>query len=178
MPFKADRFTRSYERVTEREVPANIRVCLEAFESSGSPEKKASAILDAMKQLCETNGSRAASGIMMDCGTRCIGESIILKAKAIHAGSKSMEDFIAGLNAHGIGGGRLVYKNGIVTGGYDRCYCGSVSKTKVIMPLEYCACSAGWYKRLFEETLKKEIKVQVRKSIISGAKSCEFVITI
>jgi hypothetical protein len=115
---------------------------------------------------------------MMDCGSRCIGESTILKAKTIYAGSKNMEGFIAGLNAHRIGGGRLVYKNGTVTGGYDRCYCGSVSKSKGIMPLEYCACSAGWYKRLFEETLKREIKVQVEKSIISGAKSCEFVISI
>jgi hypothetical protein len=178
MPFKADRFMSSYKRAAEREVPANIRVCLEAFEHAGSPENKAIAVLGVMNQLIEANGSAAASRIMMDCGTRCIGDSIILRAKTIHAGSKSMEDFIAGLNAHHIGGGRLVYENGTVTGGYDKCYCGSVSKSKGIMPLEYCACSAGWYKRLFEETLKREIRVEVKKSIISGAKTCEFVITI
>jgi predicted hydrocarbon binding protein len=178
MPFKADRFTSSYKRVTQEEVPVNIRKSLEALEHTGSPEKKASAILDVMKQLGKTNGSRTASRIMMDCGTRCIGDSIIRKAKTIYAGSKSMEDFIAGLNAHRIGGGRLVYENGTVTGGYDKCYCGSVSKSRGAIPLEYCSCSAGWYKRLFEEILKKEIQVEVKKSIISGAKTCEFVITV
>ena len=178
MPFKAGRFTASYNRVTGKEIPANIRACLEAFEHAGSPQKKARAVLDVMEQLGETDGSQAASRIMMDCGTRCIGDSTIQKAKKIYAGSKSMEDFIAGLNAHRIGGGRLVYESGTVTGGYDKCYCGSVSKAGSTMPLEYCSCSAGWYKRLFGEILKTEIKVEVKKSIISGAKTCEFVITI
>ena len=66
-----------------------------------------------------------------------------------------------------------------IQGGYDRCYCGMVSKTRMPFPdLTYCHCSTGWYKQLFETALKKSVRVKIKRSIICGAKTCEFEIKI
>lgn len=42
----------------------------------------------------------------------------------------------------------------------------------------YCNCSAEFHKQFFEAALGKTIKVEITRSIISGAESCEFVIHI
>jgi hypothetical protein len=78
--------------------------------------------------------------IMLHCGTKCISKSIIQKAKRLYSNSSDINDFMKLLNMNHIGGGRLSYRNGTITGGYDKCYCGSVSKTKIPISIDYCNC--------------------------------------
>jgi len=89
-----------------------------------------------------------------------------------------MNDFIIKLNEQHIGGGRLHLQDNVIQAGYDRCYCGSVSAGKERMPLTYCYCSTGWYKRLFEEVLSRPLQVEILQSIINGADTCRFLIHI
>ncbi len=60
---------------------------------------------------------------------------------------------------------------------FKQCYCqigvkeaeGPISKT-------YCRCSLGWMKSLFKTLLDKPVEVELIESIVSGGKTCQFVI--
>ena len=66
-----------------------------------------------------------------------------------------------------------------VVGGYDKCYCGLVNKTKKpFKNLTYCYCGAGHIKQFFESALEKPVQVKLEQSVIAGAKNCKFLIHI
>lgn len=79
-------------------------------------------------------------------------------------------DFIERLSKHS--DGKLNFEGSPIKATYNRCYCGSVSRTKEKIPLTYCYCGADWYKRLFEEVLGRPLRVDVLKSIANGADEC------
>ncbi|UCG02420.1 MAG: hypothetical protein JSW11_00200 [Candidatus Heimdallarchaeota archaeon] len=62
---------------------------------------------------------------------------------------------------------------------FNRCFCGQVKQTKdPFINLLYCHCSAEFHKQFFEAALGKPIDVKLTQSIISGAKTCNFIIHI
>lgn len=141
---------------------------------------KADYVREMVKRMKKVIGTEQSKEILASCGSMCCGittRKAVIKTKQA---SKSLKEFIQELNKHHIGGGRLKLKDKkTITGGYDQCYCGMVSKTRTRFPdLTYCHCSTGWYKQLFETALQKPVKVTIKKSIICGAKTCEFVIKI
>jgi len=115
---------------------------------------------------------------MEACGQQCIGQSVLDKAKSLKHGTGDIDEFLEKLNKAHIGGGKLRRDNSIIYASYERCYCGSVSKTQKPISLLYCQCSCGWYKKLFEATLGKPVKVELVDSIIHGADTCQFIIHI
>ena len=125
-------------------------------------------------------GNKETIDILKSCGTMCCGVTSRSIAKQIGERSKSLKDVIERLNQKRLGGGRLkMTDENTITGGYDRCYCGMVSKTGTIFPdLTYCHCSTGWYKKLFETALGRPVDVKILRSIITGSKTCEFEIRI
>ena len=78
------------------------------------------------------------------------------------------------MNEAHIGGGHLKRKNNIIFAQYDKCYCGSVNKTKELFSDTYCYCSCGWYSQLFETLLQKPVEIDLNSSIIQGNDSCLF----
>jgi len=148
------------------------------FESTKNYSKKAEWIKDMIERLETHISQKLCIKIMESCGRKCCGISSRKYAKQFMSESKSAKEFLNKLNESGIGGGRLRLKGkNTITGGYDRCYCGQVKKTKEPFPTKtYCQCSVGWYKQLFESVLGKDIEVELIGSIITGAKTCEFVI--
>jgi predicted hydrocarbon binding protein len=178
MPFKPKTFKESYKKVTGREYDGMLFKDLNVFESLGTPGQKAGFIKILMEELTKQVPKADANRIMQECGTSCIGESTIRKAKKLYKESSGMTEFLSKLNDNHIGGGLLQLDGNIISGGYDTCYCGSVSKTKEVMPITYCYCSTGWYKRLFEEVLEKAVEVEILETIASGADKCEFRIKI
>ena len=90
----------------------------------------------------------------------------------------SINEFIEKLNS--IRGYTFKLKNNhTIVGGYDKCYCGLVNKTKKpFNDLTYCYCGVGHIKQFFESALEKPIEVELLQSVITGAMSCEFVICI
>lgn len=72
------------------------------------------------------------------------------------------------------------YKN--AKSDYERqlaaCYCPLIRATKEKISLEYCYCSAGWYKGIYEGIFGKPVNVKVDESIINGDSRCKFTITI
>ncbi len=118
--------------------------------------------------------------VLIHCGQMCCGITSRRKVKLIKTESSSLEDLISKLNQKGLGGGRFKLKNkNTIIGGYSKCYCGQVKYANDSFDnLTYCHCSTGWYKQLFETALGKPVRVEIKKSIIAGSDSCEFVIHI
>ncbi|MBN1435118.1 hypothetical protein JW921_10180 [Candidatus Fermentibacterales bacterium] len=58
------------------------------------------------------------------------------------------------------------------------CYCPLVRETRAPFPLEYCCCSAGWYKGVYEGIFGAPAEVRVEESILSGSMICRFSIRI
>ena len=168
------------------EKEAGLNVLLEVmqdvdqFESTSSTVRKADWIRVAIQRLEQSVGEETSIRIMEVCGRQCCGQTHRKHARQLRVESESMGAFIEKLNEKGIGGGRLkLVDQDIITGGYDRCYCGQVKQTKVPFPTTtYCHCSVGWYKQLFETALERPVEIELVQSIIAGAESCEFIIHI
>jgi predicted ArsR family transcriptional regulator len=119
-------------------------------------------------------GVEAGRETMARCA--CIGQSVIHKARAIQREAADLDDLLARLNAVHLGGGYLALKAGgaVITAEYDHCYCSSVNKTRAPISPTYCACSCGWYARLFAALLGHPVRVVLQSAIIDGADRCRF----
>jgi hypothetical protein len=54
------------------------------------------------------------------------------------------------------------------------CFCPLIRETGERIPLEYCHCSAGWYKGIYEGIFEVPAEVSVEESLISGGDRCVF----
>jgi len=145
-----------------------------------SQTAKADYVRDMVKRMQGAIGTAKTREILVSCGKMCCGMTTRKAALKAMQESRSLADLIKKLNERHIGGGMLKLKGkDTIVGGYDRCYCGMVSKTRTQFPdLTYCHCSTGWYKQLFETALEKPVRVTIKRSIICGANTCEFEIKI
>jgi hypothetical protein len=113
---------------------------------------------------------------MEACSESCFGKSLLEKARRLQAGAQNLEQLLVQLNEAHIGGGHLQRQGNVIHATYDRCYCGSVSQSKVPFSATYCGCSCGWYRRLFEGLLNQPVEVELLGSIIQGNENCQFLI--
>ncbi|MBN1232786.1 MAG: hypothetical protein JXA60_05495 [Candidatus Coatesbacteria bacterium] len=174
MPFKEERFQKSFKKVIKKEVPEEVKKNLSQYKTKTTPSGKAGYIKDLLKELSRLLNSEEIREIMQECGKECISKGTLKTAKELHKESKDLKEFLARLNEYHIGGGHLELNGNIINACYTKCYCGSVNNTRESIPLDYCYCSTGWYKRLFEEVLQKPVKVEIIQSIVNGADKCLF----
>ncbi len=68
--------------------------------------------------------------------------------------------------------------NGIITVTTPErdCVCGLVNSK--FTPAYFCHCSVGWQKHMYENILGKEVDVEVKESVLKGAKRCAFEIRV
>lgn len=110
---------------------------------------------------------------MRKCGGYCLGIEAIELAKNIYEKSSTIDEFLAGMNDIGIGGGNLHIENNKVIAIYKNCYCDIPYEAKKLNPL-YCQCSAGWFQRLFSEVFGRPVSVNLINTITYGASECTF----
>jgi hypothetical protein len=58
------------------------------------------------------------------------------------------------------------------------CFCPLIRETCGKMPLEYCHCSAGWYRGIYEGIFGTPVEVAVEESLLNGDDRCRFVIRV
>lgn len=174
------RLARSIEKEANRSVLLKVMQDTDEYESTSSYAIKAAWWKGAVEQLEKLVGKETTVRIMENCGRQCCGATHRKHAKQFMSESKSIEEFLDKMNKKGIGGGRFKLKDrNTIVGGYNRCYCGQVSRTKEPFSTNtYCQCGVGWIKQLFESALEKPVDVELLQSVIMGAKSCEFIIHI
>jgi predicted hydrocarbon binding protein len=56
------------------------------------------------------------------------------------------------------------------------CFCPLMRATKNVISKEYCHCSAGWYKGIYEGIFGAPVRVEVLQAVISGDGQCKFAI--
>jgi predicted hydrocarbon binding protein len=131
--------------------------------------------MDTLEREVDAPTGRA---IMDRCA--CIGAGVIAKAQALQREAQDLDDLLARMNAAHLGGGHLrresTPEGDVIHASYDRCYCGSVSKSREPVSATYCACSCGWYRRLFEALLDRPVEVALLSSILQGDDQCRFLI--
>ena len=179
MPFHLDRFCLSYKEIAGKDPSTVLGMRLSGYDSLKTPASKAGFIKELMCELLAKNSEGVARRVMLECGymmrdgvSRCINEHKIKRTKVLFEKSKDLKDFLARLSKQG--GGKFMLGGNSIIATYHRCYCGSVSRAREEIPLTYCYCGAGWYKRLFEEVLGRTVTVKLVQSIASGADECVF----
>jgi hypothetical protein len=100
-----------------------------------TPAKKAGFIKGLIDNLSRKASKSVAKKVMFECGymmrdgvSRCINENKIKRTKKLYTDSKNIKDFVTRLSKQG--GGNLKSEGNTIEATYDRCYCGSVSRTK------------------------------------------------
>jgi predicted hydrocarbon binding protein len=178
MPFRTQFFMENVNTRLRESVRDELEHICEGYHTAKTPLQKARCVKDIMDVLDQKVDEETRSEIMGACGQRCIGASTLKKATKLQEQVSDLDELLELLNAYHIGGGHLEIREGVIHASYDRCYCGSVSKTKVHFSQTYCHCSCGWYQKLFETLLGKPVSVELLSSIIQGDERCEFRIII
>ena len=146
-----------------------------------APEK-AAWWFSAVERLEKGVGNEKAIEIMNQCGQKCCGRGIRKTAKRLMNESKSIEEFLEKASNYEVKEGEIEYKlkdANTIIGIFNRCFCGQVKQTKIPFKNKiYCQCSAEFHKQFFKAALEEPIEVELTQSIISGAKTCKFVIHI
>jgi predicted ArsR family transcriptional regulator len=176
MPFKTRVFQENVEHLLEGSIRDDLARACEAYASLTTPQQKARSIGAMMEALDREVNEDTRRAIMEACGRRCIGASTLKRARRLQQEAQDLDDLLSLLNAAHIGGGHLQRDGDVIHATYDRCYCGSVSRTSEPLSATYCACSCGWYRQLFETLLEQRVEVDLLASIVQGDERCLFLI--
>ncbi len=147
--------------------------------NSFNPVKQAEWWKEAIEQLEKELDKEKVVQIMKACGQKCCGQGHRKTVKKLMSESKSINEFLDKLNENYKGVSfKLKNKNTVIVE-YDKCFCGQVKQTKEPFSTDtYCQCGAEWEKQFFEVALEKPVEVELVQSVITGAKSCKFIIHI
>jgi predicted hydrocarbon binding protein len=178
MPFKLHRFLKNLDDHVNKSVHDQLMQNRVPFDTLTTSPQTARWIGILVDDLTVGIGADEAKAVMEACGQQCIGQSVLDKARLLKQDSRDLDELLEKLNHAHVGGGKFQREGSVIFASYDRCYCGTVSKTRKPMSSIYCQCSCGWYKKLFEATLDQPVKVELIDSIIHGADRCQFIIHI
>lgn len=119
--------------------------------------------------------------ILFECGSQCCGKSWSQFAKNIWESSNSIEDFFIKINK----AEKKYYtsfeynkdkKQIILT--RSKCICGLINKGHLFKKdKSFCNCSLGHMDKFFK-TIFKIKKIELKKSIFSGKKTCRWLISL
>ncbi len=145
---------------------------LAALAPGSTPAQQARCVAEGLRIIEENGGDALVRQVMRPC--RCIGKTVTDKARKLYLEShEDMETFLQALNREGLGGGKLALTDeGDVLARYDRCYCGLAKQGS--LPQNYCECSCGWFEALFSGATQQPVSVMLLRSILGGAKTCDF----
>jgi hypothetical protein len=176
MPFRAQRFQDNVDSRVEGSTRDQLAQACEEYTTLTTPQQKARCINSMMDVLDREVNDETRRAILEACGRDCIGASTLEKARCMKQEAQDLDDLLRRLNGAQIGGGHLRREGDAIHATYDRCYCGSVSKTREPFSPTYCRCSCGWYRQLFETLLEQPVEVDLLGSIIQGDERCRFLI--
>lgn len=58
------------------------------------------------------------------------------------------------------------------------CFCPLARESEDRLPLEYCSCSAGWYRGIYGAVFGVPVDVEVHESLLNGDDRCRFTIRV
>lgn len=145
--------------------------CLSHFTNQTDKFRCAHNIISKIK-LIDQDRSRE---VLEQCGKSCISKLTLKRIKEEKDNFENLDQILLALNNFGVGGGNIYKKGNKVYASYTTCGC---FISKINSDIHLCNCSRGWFLKLFETILGKEVQVELIQSIIGGSETCEFVIHI
>ena len=165
------------------------------------PDKLAAWTGAAMARLAEqVPDPEDRQRIMLDRAcvfTEEFGDERILKLRKLYAETGAVEAVLAAMREDRERFGQPYLENGKIievrrprdpaayakaTNAYERqmaaCFCPLIRATRKRIPLEYCCCSAGWYRGIYRGIFGRPVSVKVEQSLLNGDDRCRFSIRI
>lgn len=121
------------------------------------------------KRIEECSNEQKLKEMLEKRGRQCISSQYIKKGKDAVKDAKDMNEFVERLRKTLPLLKREGEKFYMI---YPRCYCHHLRKFKGNIPPDYCYCSVGWIKELFEQSLGRAITVNLESSILRGDNKC------
>lgn len=116
--------------------------------------------------------------VMETMGNLCFNNFFAKIAEDIKKNSEGIAGIIQNLNKMS-GGEYFKLEENKVLATFNQCLCQvGVKETEEPISKTYCSCSLGWMKSLFKILLDKPCNVKMLESIVSGGKTCNFVINL
>lgn len=175
------RFAKILDKETDRDIFLRIMEASDKYDSFAA-KQKSSWWKETVKRMEEELGADEAIQIMRYCGEKCCGKGQRKTARRLMDESGLLEVFLNRISTYEVTEGDLRYtlkdKNTIIAE-HNKCFCKQVAYINgQFENLTYCHCSVEFNKQFFTAALGKEVEVEIVQSIISGAESCKFIITI
>lgn len=127
-------------------------------------------------------GTGATMGIMRECGSKCCGAGQRNTARRLYQEAGTIQRFLDKISRHDVKQGDLTYSmtdENTILAEHNRCFCQQVAHgTQRFQSLLYCQCSAEFNRQFFSAAFGREVDVELLQSIICGANTCRFKITI
>lgn len=175
MPFNPRIFLKQVDSLPASAEQERLITACQGYATRTTASQKARCIREMMSLLdYAAADEEVRRDIMEACGRKCIGASILQRASQIRRMAAGIDDLLRRLNEAHIGGGNMYWEGNIIHASYARCYCGSVSQTRLPISGTYCGCSCGWFRELFELLLGQPVEIRLVSSIIQGGDSCQF----
>ena len=113
--------------------------------------------------------------LMESCGRACARSGPVHVARECQG---KLDRWLATLRKwHG--GDEYVQQDGNVIRVFcTECLCPVAKDIPEGLSATYCYCSLGWMKETFEAVMGKPVEVKLIESIVRGAETCEFAITL
>lgn len=116
--------------------------------------------------------------VMETMGNTCFNNFFVKIAEDVRKKSNGIAETIQNLN-NVSGAEHFKLEDNKIYATFNQCLCQvSVREAEEPISKTYCSCSLGWMKNLFKTLLDKPFKVELLESIVSGGKTCYFVINL
>lgn len=149
---------------------------------SFSKEEKSAWWKNAIEKTERYLGVEKAVQIMKECGAKCCGKGQRETARRLYKESGTLLRFLERISKHDVKEGDLTYtleNENTIIAEHNKCFCQQVAHTKMPFDnLTYCQCSVEFNKQFFTAAFGKDVHIELLQSIICGAQSCKFRITI
>ncbi len=149
--------------------------------SQMSPKEKTQYVFRVVKRMETHLGSEPTKAVMHRCGQQCCGKSWIGFVQDIWAESKDLNDFFTRLN-HQERAYHTVFsyspKSRTIEIDRTRCICGLAGNARY--PTDstlFCECSAGHFSEFFCSVFDVR-DISLKQSLLAGADSCKWILTI
>lgn len=166
-------------------------------EAGKDPEKLATWTAGAMQRLAEAVPDIVQRReIMLDRScvfTEEFGDERILALRKLYQETGDVEEVLKAMRQDRERFGQPYLENGAIvevrsprdkeayskaSTDYERqmaaCFCPLARAARERLPLEYCCCSAGWYRGIYQGIFQRPVEVKVEKSLLNGDAQCRF----
>lgn len=139
--------------------------------------RRSGRLLNAIVKSLDEVDLETRKKIMESCGKTCAQEDGDLAiAEDIGQTASNMTEVVERVNKEIPWCGIWSQKGKLIESTCISCGCPLVRNHVTNRDSTWCYCSRGWVKAVFEAALKKNVEVEMEKSIGRGDKVCKFVI--